>query len=339
MRIRYFIDYRFDEATGEFLPIGIWMHNPDDGDVDMFYPDESCPEAEEAIWVINRLVEADLKKKFEEAKPYLKEIESFELKLIEQKRKRESIPFITEVDGDLTLLYFNDWVLMVMPSYLLGKHSTVSTAAGSKFKDIKYSERLYRVLLEHVNANMRKIRKNVDSGEVIRLPNIDSGYVVGTDSLAELKEVVDESGKKFPFQTTALPLNKPHRGEAKDAAGSFHIGEVSLVLTREKPETFQNIFKSRKNPPATKLINIIMGHLNLQFYPGGETGFKKTSEEVAQLWGKSLEEFDKRILVVFTIFSGSYAPAANPPLSTQVDPFVGETGEAFWRKHCLLQKP
>lgn len=61
MRIRYFIDYRFDEATGEFQPIGVWMHNPDDGDVDMFYLDESCPEAEEAMWVINRLVEADLK--------------------------------------------------------------------------------------------------------------------------------------------------------------------------------------------------------------------------------------------------------------------------------------
>jgi len=61
MRIRYFIDYRFDEATGEFLPIGIWMHNPDDGDVDMYYLDASCPEAEEANWVINRLVEAGLK--------------------------------------------------------------------------------------------------------------------------------------------------------------------------------------------------------------------------------------------------------------------------------------
>lgn len=61
MRIRFFIDYRFDDATGEFQPIGVWMHNPDDGDVDMLYSDKSCPEAEEANWVINRLVEADLK--------------------------------------------------------------------------------------------------------------------------------------------------------------------------------------------------------------------------------------------------------------------------------------
>jgi hypothetical protein len=61
MKIRYFIDYRFDEETGEFQPIGVWMHNPDDGDVDMLYVDESCTEAEEANWVINRLVEANLK--------------------------------------------------------------------------------------------------------------------------------------------------------------------------------------------------------------------------------------------------------------------------------------
>jgi len=37
------------------------MHNPDDGDVDKYYLDQSCPEAEEANWVINRLVEAELK--------------------------------------------------------------------------------------------------------------------------------------------------------------------------------------------------------------------------------------------------------------------------------------
>lgn len=61
MRIRYFIDHRFDEAAAEFIPIGVWMHNSDDGDVDTFYPDETCREYEEAMWVINRLVEADLK--------------------------------------------------------------------------------------------------------------------------------------------------------------------------------------------------------------------------------------------------------------------------------------
>ena len=61
MRVRYFIDYRMDERTGGFIPIGVWMHNSVDGDVDIFYPDESCPEYEEAMWVINRLVEADMK--------------------------------------------------------------------------------------------------------------------------------------------------------------------------------------------------------------------------------------------------------------------------------------
>lgn len=57
----YFIDYRYGEATGKLCAIGVWMHNPEDGDVDIFYPDQSCPEVEEAKWVINRLVETDMK--------------------------------------------------------------------------------------------------------------------------------------------------------------------------------------------------------------------------------------------------------------------------------------
>jgi hypothetical protein len=61
MRVRFFIDYKFDDALGGFKPIGVWMHNPIDGDVDIFYVDPECPEADEANWIINRLVEAGLK--------------------------------------------------------------------------------------------------------------------------------------------------------------------------------------------------------------------------------------------------------------------------------------
>lgn len=61
MRIKYFIDYLYDEVSGRFLPIGVWMHNPADGDVDIYYPDEDSREYEEALWIINRLVEAGLK--------------------------------------------------------------------------------------------------------------------------------------------------------------------------------------------------------------------------------------------------------------------------------------
>lgn len=61
MRLKYFIEYRYDEASGEFKPIGVWMHNLVDDDVDVYFPDESSPEYEEAIWVVNRLVEGDLK--------------------------------------------------------------------------------------------------------------------------------------------------------------------------------------------------------------------------------------------------------------------------------------
>lgn len=61
MKLRYFIEYSYEGASGEFKPIGVWMHNPVDGDVDIFYADPECPEEDEANWILNRLVEADLK--------------------------------------------------------------------------------------------------------------------------------------------------------------------------------------------------------------------------------------------------------------------------------------
>ena len=61
MRLRYFIDYRYDEKIGRFLPIGIWIHNPVNGAVDFYYIDPESDEYADAMWVINRLVESDLK--------------------------------------------------------------------------------------------------------------------------------------------------------------------------------------------------------------------------------------------------------------------------------------
>ena len=56
MRLRYFIDYRFDYKTDQFLPVGIWIQDVDDLGIEMYYPDESSEEYEEAMWIINRLV-------------------------------------------------------------------------------------------------------------------------------------------------------------------------------------------------------------------------------------------------------------------------------------------
>lgn len=60
MRLKYFIDYRFDEKVQQFLPIGIWIQDMDDQGIDMYYPDESSDEYWDAMWVVNRLVEKDL---------------------------------------------------------------------------------------------------------------------------------------------------------------------------------------------------------------------------------------------------------------------------------------
>ena len=60
MRLKYFIDYRFDDKVGRFLPIGIWIQDMGDLGIVMYYPDESSEEYEEASWIINRLVEGGL---------------------------------------------------------------------------------------------------------------------------------------------------------------------------------------------------------------------------------------------------------------------------------------
>ena len=60
MRLKYFIDYRFEEKLQQFLPIGIWIQDQDDLGIDMYYPDENSDEYWDAMWVMNRLVENDL---------------------------------------------------------------------------------------------------------------------------------------------------------------------------------------------------------------------------------------------------------------------------------------
>ena len=60
MRLKYFIEYRFEEKVGQFIPIGIWVQDQDDLGIDMYYPDETSDEYWETQWLINRLVESDL---------------------------------------------------------------------------------------------------------------------------------------------------------------------------------------------------------------------------------------------------------------------------------------
>jgi len=61
MTLRYFIDYRYDSKAGRFLPIGIWIQDMDNLWIDMYYQDAESDEYADAMFVINRLVESDLK--------------------------------------------------------------------------------------------------------------------------------------------------------------------------------------------------------------------------------------------------------------------------------------
>ena len=60
MRLKYFVDFRFNEKVEQFLSIGIWIQDIDDLGIDMYYPDVTSDQYWEAQWIINRLVENDL---------------------------------------------------------------------------------------------------------------------------------------------------------------------------------------------------------------------------------------------------------------------------------------
>ena len=61
MKLRYFLDYRYDDEVSRFLPIGIWIQDMDDFGIEMYYPEEELSdEYWEAMWIINRLVERGL---------------------------------------------------------------------------------------------------------------------------------------------------------------------------------------------------------------------------------------------------------------------------------------
>jgi len=81
MRLKYFIDYRFDDKIQQFLPIGIWIQDQDDLGIDIYYHDETSDEYWEAMWVMNRLVENDLTApadflEYHQAKACYKEVRS-----------------------------------------------------------------------------------------------------------------------------------------------------------------------------------------------------------------------------------------------------------------------
>lgn len=64
MKLRYMIEYALHDwdANPRYEPIGVWVQGPDPGlDIVMEYLPGNDEFAEDADWVINRLVENDIK--------------------------------------------------------------------------------------------------------------------------------------------------------------------------------------------------------------------------------------------------------------------------------------
>ena len=64
MRLRYMIEYamRDRDINPHYEPIGVWVQGPGPGlDIEMAYLPENEEYQEEADWVINRLVENDIR--------------------------------------------------------------------------------------------------------------------------------------------------------------------------------------------------------------------------------------------------------------------------------------
>jgi hypothetical protein len=146
-----------------------------------------------------------------------------------------------------------------------------------------------------------------------------------------------KGGEDVPAGTPLEP-GVEYAARVKDADGAEYDAVLGYEVTRPAspdgkfPAIMQPVAHTDKSPPNTEKLNIVIGKID----PKDE---KAAWLEPAALEEKlgSLDGYEG-VYSVFTIFPGTYSPAANEPISSQVDTVMGITGNEFWRSHALLKK-
>jgi len=251
-----------------------------------------------------------------------------------------SSPFAESKMGIKTVKYADNLVAMVFGSrvllfnteYLLGKHGTGTGSAGSKLGQVDSEEKLTNLLKQHVDES-----KLAECKGIMRLANIDSEQVVGSDGLVEILSL--RKGEENIAVGSTLESDVDYRAVVKDAAGNEHEVRLRYEITRpgspdgKFPVIMQPVAYTDVEAPNTNRLNIIIGQVDLN----DERAAWLEPAALRAVLGEVIDKCEG-VYAVFTIFPGTYAPAANEPISSQIDSVLGITGNEFWRNHALMKK-
>ena len=231
----------------------------------------------------------------------------------------------------LTAVQFGPRLLLFSTEYLIGKHGTNTSSAGSKLGNVDSEAKLLDLLKSYIDEDILAKCEGV-----IRLPNLDSGHIVGNDALVEIVSLT-KGGKTVPLGSE-LKEGVDYSGRVKDADGNIYDAVVRYEITRpgspdgKFPAIMQPVAYTQSTAPSTRKLNIVVGEISLD--DPDAASFE--SEALRKKLGGSLDKVT-RVYGVFTIFPGTYSPAANEPLSSQVDPILGTTGNKYWSTHALMK--
>ena len=247
-------------------------------------------------------------------------------------KQSSCMPAAYTYGSGLVAVVYNSCLLLLSPAYILGKHGAGSSGAGSKLGQVDTADKLVKIIEGRVDeATLLSCNGGV------KLPNINSGHIVGADTLATIVSLTRD-GQEVKLGS-ALEQGVTYTAVVKDADGKEHQATVKYEVTRPAspdgkfPAIMQPVAYVDADPPNTQKLNLIIREVDLK-----DSRAAWLEPEALSGLGDAIKGRDKTYLVV-TIFSGEYAPPANEPVSSQSDPCVGGmTGNDFWRTHALMKK-
>jgi hypothetical protein len=238
---------------------------------------------------------------------------------------------VTKYGSGLAALAMGKRLLIVNPGYLLGKHGSDSSSAGSKLGSVDSEDKLTRVLQDHINESTLEGCKGIT-----RLTNVNTGQVVGRDSVVEIISL-ERNGQEVSVGSK-LEEGVRYVAQVKDASGKTFTGTVVYEETRPAsddgkfPAIKQPVVYTEMESPETGLLNMVVLKLDLC-----DPRAAWVEADALRQSGVNPDNFEG-VYTVLTIFPGTYSPPANEPKSSQVDDAVGMTGNEYWAKHALMKK-
>lgn len=231
----------------------------------------------------------------------------------------------------LTAMVFGKRLLLFSSKYILEKHGQDGEVIGSKLGEIKSGSDIVKFLEANVDED---ILSGVEGR--LKMPSIPTGKTVDTDALVEIVSL--RTGNNEVTIGGELEKGYEYQAVVRDADGNEFEATVKYEIVREdegQDPTYQPIAYSRTSQPTTDKVNVVMGETDLNDKRAAWLEPDNLREALSEV---GISEMDiEGVYVIFTIFPGTYAPMANEPFSSQLDPLVGVTGNDFWKSHALMR--